>query len=61
LFPGAVPVDGPQPVIEVDADRAYVNNAPARAVYEIDYAHGLRIARTLHTDVTPGLMVEAGR
>ncbi|TFV59994.1 metal ABC transporter permease [Mycobacterium sp. PS03-16] len=61
LFPAAVPADGPQPVIEIDTDRAYVNNAAAREVYEIDYADGLRIARTLRTEVAPGLMVEAGR
>lgn len=48
-------------MIEIDSDRAYVNDAAARAVYEIDYADGLRIARTLRTDVSPGLMVEAGR
>lgn len=61
LFPGVVPVEGPQPVIEIDSDRAYVNNAATREVYEIDYADGLRIARTLRTEVTPGLMVESGR
>lgn len=61
LFPGDVPVEGPQPVLEIDSDRAYVNNAAAREVYEIDYADGLRIARTLRTQVVPGLMVEAGR
>lgn len=61
LFGGAIPADGPQPVIDIDSDRAYVNNAAAREVYEIDYADGLRIARTLRTEVTPGLMVESGR
>ena len=61
LFPGGVPDQGPQPVIDIDSDRAYVNNAGRREVYEIDYADGIRIARTLHTDVVPGLMVEAGR
>ncbi|WP_163895156.1 zinc ABC transporter permease AztB [Mycolicibacterium hippocampi] len=61
LFAGSVPVDGAQPVIEIDSDRAYVNNASDRAVYEIDYADGLRIARTLRTEVSPGLMVESGR
>jgi ABC-type Mn2+/Zn2+ transport system permease subunit len=61
LFPGEVPTAGPQPVLEIDSDRAYVNNAAAREVYEIDYADGLRIARTLRTEVAPGLMVEAGR
>ncbi|CDQ47146.1 zinc ABC transporter permease AztB [Mycolicibacterium neoaurum] len=61
LFGNPVPPSGFQPVIEIDSDRAYVNDAAARAVYEIDYADGLRIARTLRTDVSPGLMVEAGR
>jgi hypothetical protein len=48
-------------VIEVDSDRAYVNNAAAREIYEIDYGDSLRIARTLTTGVEPGLMVKAGR
>ncbi|MCZ8378198.1 zinc ABC transporter permease AztB [Mycobacterium sp. CPCC 205372] len=61
LFPGDIPIDGTQPVLEIDSDRAYVNNAAAHEVYEIDYADGLRIARTLRTQVVPGLMVEAGR
>lgn len=61
LFPGPVPHDGPQPVVDLDSDRAYVNNAATREVYEVDYADGLRIARTLRTEVAPGLMVEAGR
>ncbi|MBO0680817.1 metal ABC transporter permease [Mycolicibacterium sp. S2-37] len=61
LFAGSVPADGPQPVIDIDSDRAYVNNAAAREIYEIDYADGLRISRTLRTEVTPGLMVESGR
>jgi hypothetical protein len=61
LFGGGVPVDGPQPVIDIDPDRAYVNNAGAHEVYEVDYADGLRIARTLRTEVVPGLMVESGR
>ena len=50
-----------EPAIEVDSDRAYVNDAAGRVVYEIDYAEGLRLARTLRTEVRPGLMVEAGR
>ncbi|MGW0159803.1 zinc ABC transporter permease AztB [Mycobacterium sp. NPDC003323] len=61
LFTGPIPAQGPQPVVDLDSDRAYVNDAAARKVYEIDYADGLRIARTLTTDVMPGLMVEAGR
>ena len=61
LFGGPVPSDVPAPVIEVDADRAYVNDTAARAVYEVDYADPLRVARTLKTSVVPGFMVETGR
>lgn len=61
LFPVPIPADGPQPVVDLDSDRAYINNADAKEIYEIDYADGLRIARTLSTEVTPGLMVESGR
>lgn len=61
LFANVIPAEGPQPVIDIDSDRAYVNNAATREVYEIDYAYGLRVARTLRTEVTPGLMVQAGR
>lgn len=61
LLNGGVPDSEPFPVIEIDSDRAYVNNAAAREVYEIDYADQLRVARTLRTTVAPRLMVEAGR
>jgi ABC-type Mn2+/Zn2+ transport system permease subunit len=61
LFTDGLPADAPPPVIEVDADRAYINNAAAQAVYEIDYRGGLRLARTLRTGVTPDLMLETGR
>jgi putative pyrroloquinoline-quinone-binding quinoprotein len=61
LLPAGVPADRPAPVIAVDPERAYVNDAAAQAVYEIDYSSGLRLARTLHTEVEPSLMVEAGR
>jgi hypothetical protein len=61
LFPAGVPADRPAPVIAVDPERAYVNDAAAQAVYEIDYSSGLRVARTLRTGIEPGLMVGAGR
>lgn len=48
------------PVIEVGAGRAYVNDAAARAVHEIDYSNGLRVVRTHPTNVTPDFMVAAG-
>lgn len=59
LFGATVPTD--RPVIEIDGDRAYVNDATARAVYEIDYADALRVARTLKVGIAPGFMVETGR
>lgn len=47
--------------LTVDADRAYLN-APAEAViYEIDYADGARIARTIETPSTPVYFAEVGR
>lgn len=56
------PVDpATPPVLLVDADRAYVNDPAARRIHEIDYADGLRIARTFDLDITPDLMVETGR
>lgn len=61
LLANGVPDEGPQPVVDLDSDRAYVNNAAAREIYEIDYGDGLRIARTLRTEVAPGLMMETGR
>lgn len=48
------------PVIAIDTARAYVNDAAAGVVHEIDYNDDLRSARTLELDVTPGLMVETG-
>lgn len=51
----------PQPVIEVDGNRAYVNDPAARKVYEIDYNDDLRKARSFSLDFTPDHMVETGR
>ncbi|MFJ1649525.1 hypothetical protein [Streptomyces sp. NPDC088258] len=48
-------------VIEVDTGRAYVNDAAARKVYEIDYNDDLRLARTFPLDFAPTYMVETGR
>ncbi|MGW6331332.1 zinc ABC transporter permease AztB [Nocardia rhamnosiphila] len=56
------PVDpATPPVLLVDAERAYVNDPAGRRIHEIDYADGLRIARTFDLDITPDLMVETGR
>lgn len=56
LATGATP-----PVIEVDATRAYVNDAAAGVVHEVDYNDELRIARTFTLDIAPTHMVETGR
>jgi ABC-type Mn2+/Zn2+ transport system permease subunit len=61
LFKDVIPVDIPVPSLEIDADRAYVNDAVAGVVYEIDYRAPMRLARTLDSDVRPDLMVETGR
>ncbi|MFC8079083.1 hypothetical protein ACFUN8_26525 [Streptomyces sp. NPDC057307] len=48
-------------VIEIDSSRAYVNDAGAEKIYEIDYNDGLRLARTFPLDFAPTHMVETGR
>lgn len=55
------PLTEQPPVIEVDATRAYVNDATAGVVHEIDYNDNLRVARTFTLDITPTFMVETGR
>ncbi|WP_026328090.1 hypothetical protein [Streptomyces sulphureus] len=52
---------GSEPVIEIDANRAYVNDVDAKKIYEIDYADDLRKARTFPLDFAPTDMVETGR
>lgn len=56
-----VPDGDAPPVIEVDPNRAYVNDARARAVHEIDYNDDLRVARTIRLEIEPAHMVETGR
>ncbi|WP_306356259.1 MULTISPECIES: zinc ABC transporter permease AztB [unclassified Nocardia] len=60
LLSGPIAADSP-PVIEVDTNRAYVNDAAAQAIHEIDYRDNLRRARTFALDITPDHMVETGR
>lgn len=58
----AQPVDpAAPPVLQVDTDRAYLNDPAGRQIHEIDYADGLRIARSFPLDIRPDLMVETGR
>ncbi|MFC6013359.1 zinc ABC transporter permease AztB [Nocardia lasii] len=49
-----------QPVIEVDPDRAYVNDIRGRVIHEVAYNDNLRAARTFPLDIAPALMVETG-
>ncbi|WP_159942862.1 MULTISPECIES: ABC transporter [unclassified Nocardiopsis] len=49
------------PVIQVDTGRAYVNDAGAGLIHEIDYNDDLRVARTFDPGITPHHMVETGR
>lgn len=60
LLPGPLDPAAP-PALLVDAERAYVNDPAGRRIHEIDYADGLRIARTFDLEITPDLMVETGR
>ncbi|RAS70889.1 ABC-type Mn2+/Zn2+ transport system permease subunit [Lentzea atacamensis] len=53
--------EGTSPVIEIDPNRAYVNDARGRAIHEIDYNDGLRVARTIRLEIEPAHMVETGR
>ncbi|MFC5150676.1 hypothetical protein [Streptomyces amakusaensis] len=51
----------PPPAVEIDADRAYVNDTAAKKVHEIDHGDGLRISRTFTLPFPPAHMVETGR
>ncbi|MER5388039.1 hypothetical protein [Saccharopolyspora sp. NPDC002686] len=53
--------EGDAPTIEVDTTRAYVNDASAGVVHEIDYNDDLRRARTFDLGGRVVQMVETGR
>ncbi|MEU8898949.1 zinc ABC transporter permease AztB [Nocardia sp. NPDC048505] len=55
------PIGAEPPTLVVDSARAYVNDAAARAVHEIDYNDNLRVARTFTLDIAPSLLVETGQ
>ncbi|MFD4430093.1 zinc ABC transporter permease AztB [Nocardia sp. NPDC058497] len=55
----AGPVDG-HASIQVDPDRAYINDIRARTIHEIAYNDNLRVARAFPLDIPPSLMVETG-
>lgn len=47
--------------LQVDADRAYVNDPAGTRLLEIDYADGARLARTFPAEVAPAHLAETGR
>lgn len=47
--------------LTVDARRAYVNAAPEKLVYEIDFADSARIARSFAFDTAPAFAMQTGR
>ncbi|GGZ17813.1 lipoprotein [Streptomyces inusitatus] len=53
--------DAPPPAVEIDADRAYINDTAAKKIHEIDHGDGLRISRTFTLPFPPAHMVETGR
>ncbi|SDY88985.1 hypothetical protein SAMN05216215_103824 [Saccharopolyspora shandongensis] len=52
---------GVAPTIEIDTSRAYINDATAGVVHEIDYNDALRRARTLELGGRVTHLVETGR
>lgn len=52
---------GQAPSLVVDSGRAYLSHPSAKAVHEIDYMDGLRVARTFTTAGLPSQLVETGQ
>lgn len=59
LLPAAA--QGQTPSLVVDSGRAYLSHPSAKAVHEIDYLDGLRVARTFTTAGLPSQLVETGQ
>lgn len=51
---------GETPSLVVDSGRAYLSHPSTKAVHEIDYLDGLRVARTFTTAGSPDQLVETG-
>ncbi|MGY1771584.1 hypothetical protein [Blastococcus sp. SYSU D00813] len=47
--------------LQVDADRAYVNDPAGNRLLEVDYADGARLARVFPAEVAPVHLAETGR
>ncbi len=48
------------PVLQLDAQRAYVADAGSAEVHEVDFADGARVARTIELPVAPAVLAEVG-
>ncbi|RUR01556.1 ABC transporter [Labedella endophytica] len=53
--------EGQSPTLIADQQRAYLSAPSERLLFEIDYADGARIARTLETATEPAFTAETGR
>ncbi|MFS2076425.1 ABC transporter, partial [Curtobacterium sp. CT11-133] len=52
--------DGAPPLLQVDANRAYLADRGTGTVHEIDFADGARVARTIDLGVAPAAFAEVG-
>ncbi|WIE83525.1 ABC transporter [Curtobacterium sp. MCPF17_021] len=52
--------DGPAPLLQLDAQRAYLADPTDGTVHEIDFADGARVARTIELPVAPVAFAEVG-
>jgi hypothetical protein len=48
------------PVLQLDAQRAYVADVGSAEVHEVDFADGARVARTITLPVAPAALAEVG-
>ncbi|TSD10798.1 ABC transporter [Curtobacterium sp. KBS0715] len=52
--------DDPAPLLQLDAQRAYLADPTDGTVHEIDFADGARVARTIELPVAPAAFAEVG-
>jgi hypothetical protein len=51
---------GAVPLLQLDAQRAYVADPEDGVVHEIDFADGARVARTIELPIAPAAFAEVG-
>ncbi|WP_109210999.1 MULTISPECIES: ABC transporter [Microbacterium] len=61
LVAESLAIDAGAPTLVADQHRAYLNAPAERALYEIDFADGARIARVFSPPTTPAFLAETGR